>query len=162
MLLIAIMLMGSLGRVQALEQRTLAVHNAERQRLGIPPLRWNRKLASDAALWARHLARKGYLVHSTDDPREMSPEGENLWAGTTGVYSAEDMSKLWLKERKNFKYGVFPNSSRTGDLNDVAHYTQIVWASSKAVGCALARGRKDEFFVCRYSEAGNVIGERPY
>ncbi|KRB82422.1 SCP-like extracellular [Sphingomonas sp. Root710] len=159
---IAVLTMGSIGRVQALEQRTLAIHNFERARLGIGPLKWDRRLAADADRWARHLARLGYLVHSPDDPADISPQGENLWAGTAGAFSADDMSKLWLKEKRNFKYGVFPDNSRTGDLEDVGHYTQMVWASSKAVGCALRRGRKDEFFVCRYSEGGNILGERPY
>jgi uncharacterized protein YkwD len=158
----AFLTMGSIGRTQAIEQRTLAVHNFERDRLGIGPLHWDRRLATDAAIWARHLAKIGYLAHSSNNPRDPSPEGENLWAGTAGAYSADDMSRLWLKERRNFRYGVIPNTSRTGDFEDVGHYTQMVWASSKSVGCALVRGKRDEFFVCRYSEGGNVIGERPY
>lgn len=160
--IIALLTMGAIGRTQALEERTLAIHNIERARLRIGPLRWDKALAADANLWAKHLARIGYLVHSDTDPRNPSPEGENLWAGTAGYYSADDMSKLWLKERSNFKYTAIPNNSKTGDFEDVGHYTQMVWASSKGVGCALVRGRYDEFFVCRYSEGGNVIGEKPY
>jgi len=34
--------------------------------------------------------------------------------------------------------------------------------SSHSIGCAAARGAEDDFLVCRYSEGGNVIGERPF
>jgi hypothetical protein len=37
-----------------------------------------------------------------------------------------------------------------------------MWRSTGKVGCALAHGRRDEFMVCRYSEGGNVMGERPF
>ena len=70
--------------------------------------------------------------------------------------------KLWIAEKDDFKEGIFPNNSVSGDLEKVAHYTQVMWRSSRAVGCAVAHGRADDFLVCRYSEGGNVIGERPF
>ncbi|WP_253201100.1 CAP domain-containing protein [Sphingomonas quercus] len=144
------------------EMRVLAAHNRERAGMGIAPMRWNEALARDAAIWGEHLARVGYLVHSSTDPRDPDPQGENLWAGTRGYYSLESMVGLWVAEKKNFRPGLFPANSRTGDLEDVGHYTQVVWRSSGEVGCALVRGRHDDFFVCRYAEGGNVIGEWPF
>jgi len=144
------------------EARLLAGHNSERSALGIAPLKWDNALAQDAARWAQHLVQVGYLVHSEDAPGDPDPEGENLWAGTRGYYAPDAMVGLWVAERDNYKAGVFPNNSATGDLEDVGHYTQLTWRSSKAVGCAIARGREDDFLVCRYSEGGNVIGERPF
>jgi hypothetical protein len=29
------------------------------------------------------------------------------------------------------------------------------------VGCATAVGKNEEFLVCRYSDAGNIMGQRP-
>lgn len=153
---------GATGVDNNLEQRLLAGHNRERASLGIPPLAWNELLAHDAQLYAQHLTSVGYLVHSEDDPRETDPQGENLWAGTRGYYGPEAMIGLWTAEKKDFKPGIFPNNSITGDLENVGHYTQVMWRSSRAVGCALAHGRRDDFLVCRYSEGGNVIGERPF
>lgn len=144
------------------EGRVLAAHNRERAALGIAPMRWNEALARDAAVWGDHLARIGYLVHSPDKPDDPDPQGENLWAGTRGYYSLESMVGLWVAEKRNFRPGIFPANSRTGDLEDVGHYTQVVWRSSGEVGCALVRGRSDDFFVCRYAEGGNVIGEWPF
>lgn len=152
----------NVDRVGNFEQRVLASHNRERATVGIAPLRWDDDLATDAALWAQHLIRVGYLTHSPSDPNDYDPQGENLWAGTAGYYSAESMVGLWIAEKSNYKPGIFPANSRTGNLEDVGHYTQLMWRSTGKVGCALARGRNDEFMVCRYSEGGNVIGERPF
>jgi hypothetical protein len=152
----------NVDRVGNFEQRVLASHNRERAAMGISPLRWDENLAADAALWAQHLTSRGYLEHSPSDPNDYDPQGENLWAGTADHYSAESMVGLWIAEKSNFKPGIFPANSRTGNLEDVGHYTQVMWRSTGKVGCALAHGRRDEFMVCRYSEGGNVMGERPF
>lgn len=156
------LLQGNIGRIDNLADRTLAAHNRERAALGIAPLAWDEGLAHDAAKWADHLTRVGQLVHSPDEPLDPDPEGENLWAGTRDHYSVEAMVGLWAAEKANYKPGVFPANSTTGDLEDVGHYTQLVWRSTRKVGCAIAQGADDEFMVCRYSEGGNVIGERPF
>jgi hypothetical protein len=156
------MLSGNIGRLDNFEQRTLGAHNRERAALGIRPLAWDDSLARDAAAWARHLVRVGYLVHSPDDASDPDPQGENLWAGTAGYYSVDNMVGLWVAEKRHFKPGIFPDNTRTGKLEDVGHYTQLTWRSTSKVGCAMARGARDEFMVCRYTEGGNIIGERPF
>lgn len=156
------LLMGAVDRVTNMEDRLLAAHNRERDLLGIPALNWNEGLARDAAAWGQHLTNVGYLVHYPDNPRDPDPQGENLWAGTRGYYSLENMVGLWIAEKKNYKPGVFPDNSSTRRLEDIAHYTQVMWRSSTDVGCAVVRGRYDDFLVCRYSEGGNVLGERPF
>lgn len=153
---------GATGLDNNLDKRLLAGHNRERATLGIAPLAWNQALAQDARAYALHLARIGHLVHSEDDPADPDPQGENLWAGTSGYYGPEAMIGLWVAEKSDFKPGVFPNNSISGDLENVGHYTQLMWRTSHSVGCAVAHGRDDDFLVCRYSEGGNVIGERPF
>lgn len=154
--------LGSIGPTTNLNQRVLASHNRERDAAGIPPLQWDDGLAQSAGRWAEHLKRLGYLEHYPDDPKDDDPQGENLWAGTKSYYTAESMVGLWIAEKRNFRPGIFPANSATGRLEDVGHYTQLMWRSTGKVGCALAQGAKDEFLVCRYSEGGNVIGERPF
>lgn len=153
---------GNIGRVDNFAERTLAAHNRERVTMGIAALQWDEDLARDAAEWAAHLTKVGYLVHYPDNPYDRDPQGENLWAGTAGYYGVESMVGLWVAEKKDFKPGIFPENSRTGNLEDIGHYTQLVWRNTRKVGCAIARGRSDEFMVCRYSEGGNVMGERPF
>ncbi len=153
------LLMGALGPGQNFETRVLAAHNRERNAIGVQPLQWSPQLAEEARTWALYLARTGKFEHSPDDPRD--PEGENLWAGTAGYYQPEAMVGRWIREKQDFRPGVFPNNSRTGDIEDVGHYTQLIWARTDEVGCALENGRSEDFLVCRYKQPGNVIGERP-
>ncbi len=144
-----------------LESRLVAAHNRERAAIGVPPLRWNPALAADAAKWARHLVQVGHLVHYEEVSDDWDAQGENLWAGTKGYYGPESMVGLWVDEKQNYKPGPFPANSRTGNLEDVGHYTQLIWRSTHQIGCAVAHGAEDDFLVCRYAEGGNVVGERP-
>jgi hypothetical protein len=153
-------LQGGVGFRQNFEERLLAAHNRERDTMGAPPLQWDPALARSARDWAHYLARTGRFEHSADSAW-WDPEGENLWAGTVNHYQPEAMVGLWAAEKHDYKPGIFPNNSRSGDVDNVGHYTQLIWARTGAVGCALARGRDEDFLVCRYAQAGNVLGERP-
>ena len=158
----SLLLQGNIGRTSNLEQRLLAAHNRERDAAGIPALRWDDALATSAAEWGDHLLQINDLEHYPDDPRDPDPEGENLWLGTRGHFTPEDMVGMWIEEKKDFKPGIFPANSRTGDLEDVGHYTQVMWRSTASVVCAVTENQEYEFLVCRYREGGNVIGERPF
>ena len=142
------------------DQRLLVAHNQERADMGIAPLAWNDSLAADARVWAKELAVTGRFEHSPDEPGK-PVEGENLWAGTPRAFSPEAMVHLWAAEKSDYRPGTFPNNSRSGDVERVGHFTQMIWRASRQVGCATAVGANEEFLVCRYSEAGNVYGERP-
>ncbi|RJX66270.1 SCP-like extracellular [Tsuneonella suprasediminis] len=148
----------SQGAVNAFAARLLASHNAERERIGRAPLNWSQKLAGEAQVWARQLARDGRMYHAS--PQQRGGAGENLWMGYAGYYSPETMIGAFNAERAQFRPGKFPNVSRTGNWADVAHYTQVVWPGTHEVGCAVARGGQNDFLVCRYWPAGNTWGER--
>mgnify|MGYP002133458850 CR=1 FL=1 len=99
-------------------------------------------------------------THAPENP--VAPEGENLWAGTRGYYSPEAMTAAWVREKRYFKAGVFPDNSTTGRVEDVGHYTQLAWRDTGEVGCAMATSPREDILVCRYSDAGNYRGERPF
>jgi hypothetical protein len=162
MLVSAPLLVSATGPEAAFSERLLAGHNRERANLGLPPMRWNSALAASAQKWAATLAVTGRFEHARIDPRDRDPQGENLWAGTRGYFTPEDGVKAWLAERRNFAPGSIPAVSTTGRFEDVGHYTQIVWRYTREAGCAMARSPREDILVCRYAEAGNVIGEKPY
>ena len=154
-------MLGSISRDHDFNSRLLSAHNRERLAAGVPALEWSDQLSASAEQWAEHLGKTGAFEHSPDEAGKPI-EGENLWAGTRGYYSPESMVRLWAAERKNFMPGLFPANSRTGDVEQVGHYTQLMWRRSTAVGCAMAQSRDEDVLVCRYSTAGNITGERPY
>lgn len=160
LLLCSPLLVGGTATRADFKARLLAAHNQERSSMGVQPLVWDERLAADARAWADELAATGRFEHSPDEPGQ-EPQGENLWAGTPRAFSPEAMVGLWIAEKKDYRPGVFPNNSRSGDVERVGHYTQLVWRDTREVGCATAVGAEEEFLVCRYSGAGNVYGQRP-
>ena len=156
------LLAGATGRITSLETRVLAAHNRERSAAGIPPLKWDSALAAEAARWGSALAAAGAFDHEPAAEDDPDPQGENLWAGTKGAWTAEEMVDMWIAEKKHFRPGRFPDVSATGDYADVGHYTQVMWRETGLVGCALAQGEEEEVLVCRYRQSGNVEGEIPF
>lgn len=135
-------------------------HNRARAAVGVAPLEWDAELAAGAAAHAARLARTRQFAHSVRRAGEPI-EGENLWMGTRTAYRYEDMAGSWVAERAAFRAGRFPAISRTGSWSDVGHYSQMIWAETRAVGCAVASDASDDYLVCRYFPAGNVWGESP-
>ena len=140
-----------------LRSAMLQGHNAARRNYGARPLAWDAALARDAAAYAARLARSGRFEHDRQSGRGPR-QGENLFMGTRGAYSFREMVRLWVDERRYFRPGRFPNVSTSGSVWHVGHYTQIVWPSSQRVGCAVAANRANDYLVCRYFPAGNVVG----
>ena len=136
----------------------LAAHNRERAAAGSPPLVWDPTLAAAASAYARQLAREGRLRHA---PKSQRPgQGENLWIGTAGAYPVETMVGSWTAERRHFRPGRFPATSRTGNWAHTGHFTQMIWPATRHLGCGVGRSARWEVLVCRYSPPGNVDGVR--
>jgi len=160
MILATPLIIGATDLTSHLSTRVLNAQNRERASLGIASLQWDPALARSAKNWADHLAATGSFDHAPETSE--NPEGENLWAGTKGYYSAEAMVNAWIREKRSFKPGKFPANSITGNVSDVGHYTQLMWRTTGLVGCAMATGPREDVLVCRYSEAGNYRGEIPF
>jgi len=130
-----------------LQALILRAHNRERAAAGAQPLSWDPLLAAAALNHARQLSANGQLRHS---PRETRPgQGENLWMGTSGAFSVQQMVGSWASERSYFRPGVFPAVSRTGNWSAVGHYTQMIWPGTTHIGCAIASGARVDVLVCR-------------
>jgi hypothetical protein len=144
------------GATGELAQRLLDAHNRERAFVGAPPLQWDAELAAHAASYGPVLASLRHLVHS---PRAGRPgERENLAMGWHGTMTAEQLVNLWSSEKRLLQPGLFPAVSRSGQWEDVAHYTQMVWPTTTRVGCAIYATDWD-YLICRYSPPGNIDGK---
>jgi uncharacterized protein YkwD len=128
-----------------------ARHNAVRARAGMPPLAWSNRLAARAQDWADTLLARKQFLH-----RPNSTYGENLFEITGAAASPAQVVDAWAAESRNYDY----SSNRCSGV--CGHYTQIVWRDTKELGCAMARGRGREVWVCNYDPPGNWAGKRPY
>ncbi len=125
------------------EPDALSIHNQYRAMHHAPNLVWDSKLAA----YAENYARKCRFQHSH------SHYGENLAAGYASISAAVS---AWYVEKNAYSYWRPGFSSRTG------HFTQLVWRSSKRLGCGYAicngkHGTPGKFWVCEYSPAGNIV-----
>lgn len=147
-------------RESRLQNVMMRAHNQTRASVGAPHLQWSDELAQDAALYARLMARTNRFGHD-DQSGSRERQGENLWMGTRNAYRHLDMISAWVEEDRYFKPGLFPENSTTGNWSDIGHYTQIIWPTTRRVGCAMANSDHFDYLVCRYSPAGNVMGRDP-
>jgi uncharacterized protein YkwD len=129
----------------------LAPQNAVRATVGDPPLSWSNRLAAVAQGWADHLIATHQFAHRTGDPY-----GENLYAITGGIAAPDQVVAAWADEATGYDL-------RTNQCSGVCgHYTQIVWRSTRRVGCAVASDAMRQVWVCEYDPPGNVVGYRPF
>lgn len=139
-----------------LSARLLAAHNRERTAVRVPPLQWDPALAASAASYGPAIAAAGRLQHS---PRLSRPgQRENLWMGTRGAFSPEQMIGTWAAEKRVFRPGIYPAVSTTGNWLHVSHYTAMIWRTTRRVGCAIYSSASWDFLICRYTPPGNVDG----
>lgn len=168
-----------------------AAHNAIRQQASaaegiepaLPDLTWSDELAVVAQDWADTLTTEecGSIGH-----RPNGRLGENIAArGSRGLslepMPPEDAVQGWADEVDCWTYGRITggNPSVQGgeqceqqciaDLNSTGcgHYTQLVWANTRQVGCGYSTcetndGFLFEVWVCNYDPPGNVISQFPY
>lgn len=133
------------------------LHNDVRAEVGTEPLEWSAEVASVAKAYAE----KCKWGHNDD----RSGYGENIFA-SSGSASPEQVVGSWADEKKNYE----PKSGKCASGEVCGHYTQIVWSSSKKLGCAKATCEGDgplgggswEYWVCNYDPPGNFSGEKAY
>ncbi|KNC97728.1 uncharacterized protein SPPG_07190 [Spizellomyces punctatus DAOM BR117] len=137
----------------------LATHNRLRAQDGKGALVWSAKAAAHAQNWANTLAASGKfdLEHSG------GPFGENLFASSTSGDENQACGpavQSWYDEKS-----LMPKSGLIGDgdFHAYGHYSQVVWGTTKELGCALGvndgTGQKLSFVVCEYFPAGNFVGQ---
>jgi hypothetical protein len=112
---------------------------------------WSNRLAKIAQYWASHLVATHAFRHRPDNKF-----GENLYMIRGGSASPSEVIGAWADEAR--EYDIRSNTC-TGVCG---HFTQVVWAKTRAVGCAVAADQYQEVWVCNYDPPGNWVGFRPY
>lgn len=135
------------------QRDVVRAHNDVRKKVNVPELTWSDALAATAKDWAQHLLAAGKFEH-----RPNNKYGENLFEIRGAPATPAEVVEDWASEAKD--YNAADNTCRAGAV--CGHYTQLVWRSTKRVGCAVAKGKGKEVWVCNYDPPGNYIGQRPY
>ncbi|XP_038155704.1 GLIPR1-like protein 1 [Cyprinodon tularosa] len=129
---------------------------------------WDEALAVTARAWAKHCQFKHniYLKEVQRVHPTYHSVGENIWVGTPPSYfSVKGALRSWVNEKQFYSYEANSCKGMCG------HYTQVVWANSYKVGCAVQLcpngiknfdGREGAIFVCNYAPSGNWFGKKPY
>ena len=134
-----------------------AAHNHYRRKTGVPPLQWSDKIAAYSQKWANYLRNKnGCRMKHRAGRFKIKNYGENLAFASNRQMNSYYAVKLWYDEIKYYNYKKNSCSKVCG------HYTQLVWKTSKLVGCAIAYCKNSEVWVCNYDPPGNYVGKRPY
>ncbi|XP_063357391.1 GLIPR1-like protein 1 isoform X1 [Pelmatolapia mariae] len=150
-------------------------HNLARSSVDPPAadmlyMTWDEALAITAKAWAKRCIfdHNIYLKNASRVHPTFPSVGENIWtAYPPSQFNTAKAIKSWVDEVKDYNYQ--ENSCRFAKV--CGHYTQVVWASTYKVGCAVQLcpdgikhfiNKKGVLFVCNYATAGNIIGRRPY
>ena len=122
----------------------LQMHNEVRAGHCAPPLVWSAEVASEAQAWADELARGCTFEHSH------GRYGENLALGVAGLHDdPAQIFDLWYRESEEYHFGYGGFSRMTG------HFTQVIWADSRRLGCGTSTCRGKRIWVCQYDPPGN-------
>lgn len=135
----------------------LFAHNMVRAAKWELPLMWDNQLENYAKWWAGQRGRDCKLEHSF--PEGGFKLGENIYWGSGSTWTPTDAVRAWSDEEKYYHY-----ATNTCDSDQMCgHYTQIVWKTTRRIGCArVICDDGDVFMTCNYDPVGNYIGERPY
>jgi uncharacterized protein YkwD len=148
----------------------LSPMNAARAAVGEAPLRWD-PIAAQVAL---AYAKQCMFQHNPNAGAEYvalggkGGLGENIAAGAP-TQTIDGAVSAWIAERADYDHAT--NTCASGKV--CGHYTQVVWSTTTAVGCAQASctanspfgtfaGGKWDFEVCDFSPPGNFGNNPPY
>ncbi|KAL0963074.1 hypothetical protein UPYG_G00349340 [Umbra pygmaea] len=154
----------------------VSVHNNNRSSVNPPAgnmlyMTWDDALAITARAWAKRCVFK-HNIYLEDEKNRVHPVftsvGENIWASSaTSSFSVSHVIRGWVDEVKYYNY----ETNVCQEEKKCGHYTQVVWATSYKVGCAVQKCpngvkatpyKAGAVFVCNYATSGNYDGEKPY
>ena len=127
----------------------------------------NKFLATLAATWAARCVLWEYGQPSLGENPPFNTIGQNLFATPESTIYLPSAIRSWFSEHRNYNY----ETTKCVPGSTCRHYTQLVWATSRQVGCAVHRCKliaksnlssEASYLVCYYGPAGNLPGVKPF
>jgi uncharacterized protein YkwD len=141
-------------RTNNFENDCLVMHNRYRQLVNKAPLSYSLKLQGTAQEWADNLASRDAFEHN-----QKWDYGENLFQTSNGDTSCARAMEVFFEEYR--LYDNEPIGKNYKKFEAYGHFTQMIWPSTKLVGCARAAYRKGydskQTIVCHYDPPGNTL-----
>ena len=146
-------------------------HNLLRAKEGAADMEmmtWNESLAGASKAWA--VQCKWYHGFPPLPGTSLTKYGQNLYMIRGPKINMVKAVQAWYDEKSDFDYDTL--GCAAGKM--CGHYTQVVWAASRQVGCAYhfcteVRDEKKaitsndaEVLACDYLPQGNFVGEKPF
>lgn len=159
---------------ESLNQKdVLDAHNQWRKSVNVKPLTYSLVLEKEAKTWAKVLQSEGcQMRHSgpgenlfwaspAKSATQKNDKGEWIWHSAVQKITPKDAINAWGNEVQWYDYDT--NSCHAPKDESCGHYTQVIWHTTKEVGCAMAIcDDKSQVWVCEYLPYGNIMGKKPY
>ncbi|CAH1249114.1 GLIPR2 [Branchiostoma lanceolatum] len=129
------------GDVKSFTPKCLWRMNRYRHLHNAPALRWDHALATSAEKWAENLARNNEITDTG------SGDSENELFHFP-IVTCQAAVNTWYSEA-----ACYHKDSPGPNFQNIAHFSQLVWKSSRRVGCGVS-GR---YMCCNYSPHGNIL-----
>jgi len=156
------------------QKQIVDYHNKLRRKEGSSNMQlmtWNGTLAEKARLWAA----KCIWEHGgppVNPGKTKIDYGQNLAMDTFPKPNLTFGIQAWYDEKPGYDLDTMDCDTSKIPADTCGHYTQVVWANSRQVGCAYYRcqngldNRPDKtaawYLVCNYLPTGNYDGQKPY
>jgi len=139
---------------QAVKSAAVDRHNALRALEGAANMElmvWDKNVTLRAASWALQ-CKRGH-------PKYHHPDGQNIGGGGNPKNLAPKIDK-WYTEKAHYNF----DTRTCAKGRKCGHYKQVVWATSRKVGCVVSRCPYNVRTTCNYWPKGNAnYGRaRPY
>ncbi|KAJ6659624.1 hypothetical protein lerEdw1_018593 [Lerista edwardsae] len=139
-------------RKEILDMHNFVRRNVDPTASNMQKMLWSEKISQQAENWAEkcpgmHSSREGVIQNEV-------ALGENSYQGNFPAPWTFVM-KEWYRTRISYKYGV----GAIEPSKNIAPYIQMIWHSSRMVGCAVTYCPKNGFrffHVCLYYPKGNI------
>ena len=133
-------------------------HNILRAKHGQYPLNKDKKLENLAKETANDSLIAGTLKYG-EAYRNGEYYGQNLYLGSGNPHTGKYVAEYWYSENIYYNYGI----GKSNNGATIGHFTQIIWKTTKKIGCAVSIGRwkiyKESYYICcYYYPGGNLPG----
>ncbi|OEL29992.1 hypothetical protein BAE44_0008993 [Dichanthelium oligosanthes] len=133
------------GSYKGMSREFVEGHNAVRARYGVPPVKWEKKLARHARRWCNTMRKDCTLKHSVTRYGESIFQSQGNWNAT-----AKDAVAWWGREEAIYDKAT-GNCTAGHTFKECGHFALMVGKRYQRIGCGRAECyRGGVFMSCNY------------